>query len=249
LTGNAIFSALGIGGQPTASHQQQYYKSLVSIGSFCLGTLFFSALHRTPTSLSAPPTSRRRWILSLSFLLQSLLILIPALLVSLNLVSDLPFISGVFSSGSDVEQYNSPTIRENMNYLDLCPIALLAFQSAGQVTLSRTLGLIELPTIVLSTLFHDFTADLYGIRKSWQQSNGWIDFVLNKQRRQEKRFLSIVALFVGGIVGGEMYKSRLGMAGALWLAAGLKLGVAAVWLVWKKDRSEEEGGREEGLPV
>lgn len=234
--------ALGIGGQPAASHQQQYYKSLVSIGSFCLGTLFFSFLHRYPTTLSKNPTSRRRWVFSLSFLIQTLLITVAATLVTLNLVSDLPFVSGVFSSGSDRGRHaaNEPTIRENLNYLDLCPISLLAFQSAGQVTLSRVLGLIELPTIVLSTLFHDFTADLYGIRKSWQESTSISDFVFTHQRRQEKRLFSIFALFVGGIVGGEMYKSSVGMSGALWLAAGLKLGVTMMWLCWKKDPSEEQ---------
>lgn len=246
-TGNTIFLALGIGGQPTASHEQQYYKSLVSIGAFCLGTLFFSFLHRYPTSFHQQPSSRRRWIFSLSFALQALFVTIPAVLVTLNLVSDLPFISGVFSSGSDRAEYRSPTIRSNLNYLDLCPIALLAFQSAGQVTLSRTLGLIELPTIVLSTLYHDFTADLYNLRRSWSESSSLSDFLLTRQRRQEKRLFSVIALFVGGIVGGEMYKSAVGMAGALWLAAGLKLGIAVVWLAWKKDPSEEE--EEDGGPT
>lgn len=159
--------------------------------------------------------------------------------MTLDLVSDLPFISGVFSSGSDPEEHTQPTIQANLNYLDLCPIALLAFGSAGQVTLSRTLGLIELPTIVLSTLFHDFTADLYNIRRSWAESSSLRDFIFNHQRRQEKRLLSIIALFIGGIVGGEMYKSPVGMAGALWLAAGFKLGISLLWLVWKKDPSEE----------
>lgn len=237
--GNTIFAALGIGGQPEASHQQQYYKSLVSIAAFCLGTLFFSALHRFPTSFHHQPSSRRRWVFALSFALQTLFIVIAALMVSLILVSDLPFISGVFSSGSDKAEH--PTIRENLNYLDLCPIALLAFGAAGQVTLSRTLGLIELPTIVLSTLFHDFTADLYNLRRSWSKSKSAADFFLNSQRRQEKRLFAIIALFLGGIVGGEMYKSHsTGMAGALWLAAALKLSLAAAFLVWKKDPFEEQ---------
>lgn len=246
-TGNTIFAALGIGGQPAASHNSQYYKSLVSIASFCLGTLFFSLLHRYPTSFHEQPTSRRRWVFSLSFLLQTLFITIAATLVTLNLVSNLPFISGVFSSGSDRAEH--PTIREKMNYLDLCPIALLAFGAAGQVTLSRTLGLIELPTIVLSTLFHDFTADLYNLRNSWQKSSSLTDFFVNVQRRQEKRLFAIFALFLGGVVGGEMYKSPVGMAGALWLAAALKLGVSVAFLVWKKDASEEEDEGDAGATL
>ncbi|ETN46742.1 uncharacterized protein HMPREF1541_00931 [Cyphellophora europaea CBS 101466] len=239
-TGNTIFAALGLSGQPDASHKQQYYKSLVSIGSFCLGTLFFSALHRFPTSFHQQPSSRRRWVFSASFALQAMFITISAILVTLNLVSDLPYISGVFSSGSDRTEYTESSMLENRNFLDLCPIALLAFGAAGQVTLSRTLGIIELPTIVLSTLYHDFTADLYNLRRCWCESTSITDFFFNQQRRQEKRLFSIIALFVGGIVGGEMYKSSVGMAGALWLAAGLKLSVSLMWLFWKKDPSEEE---------
>jgi hypothetical protein len=39
----------------------------------------------------------------------------------------------------------------------------------------------------------------------------------------------------GGIIGGGMYKSPVGMDGALSLAAGLKFGVVAGWLLWRKD--------------
>lgn len=163
------------------------------------------------------------------------------------MVSDLPYISGVFSSGSDPQQHSEPSIKENLDWLDLCPIALLAFQSAGQVALSRVLGLLELPTIVLSTLFHDFTADLYGLRRSWQQSSSLADFIFNRQRRQEKRLFSMIALFVGGVIGGEMYKSAVGMTGALWLAAALKLAVSFSWLLWKKDASEDDS--DTSLPV
>ena len=218
-----------------ASHNQQYYKSVCAIGAFCAGTLFFSFLHRFPTGFHAVPSSRRRWVFALSFLLQALLITIAALLVTLDLVSNLPYISGVFSSGSKAQAAEQPTIREKLNYLDLVPIALLSFSAAGQVTLSRTLALIELPTIVLSTLFHDFTADLYTLRHSYQQASSVKDFFWNAQRRQAKRLFAIILLFVGGIVGGEMYKSSVGMAGALWLAAGLKVAITVAFLVWKGD--------------
>jgi hypothetical protein len=238
--GNTVFAALGIGGQPLSSHNQQFWKSIVAIAAFCLGTSFFNALHRFPTGFDQQPTSRRRWIFSLSFALQTILTAISASLVTANLVSDLPFISGVFSSGSDSTLH--PTIREKLNYLDLCPIALLAFSAAGQVTLSRVMGLLELPTIVLSALYHDFVADLYNLRSTWRSRSSAADFFLQTQRRQGKRLFSIIALFVGGIVGGEMYKSTLGMAGALWLAAGLKLAMAASFLLWWKDSELEDDG-------
>ena len=48
-----------------------------------------------------------------------------------------------------------------------------------------------------------------------------------------------------------MYKSSLGMSGALWLAAGLKVGITVMWLCWKKDPSENADDEEAGstLPV
>lgn len=169
--------------------------------------------------------------------MQTILIIIAALLVSLDLVSDLPFQPGTFSSGSDTSDGNS---RTRTNFIDLAPIAFLAFQAAGQCCLSRALGVIELPTIVLSTLFHDFTADLYGLREAWENSNSVADFILVHHRRQQKRLFSILALFVGAIVGSEMYKSRVGMAGALWSAAALKLALSLSFMIWKKDVSEEQ---------
>ena len=92
---------------------------------------------------------------------------------------------------------------------------------------------------MLSTLYHDFTADLFGTREAWKNSTSISDFVFVRYRRQEKRMASIIALFVGAVVGSEMFKSNAGMGGALWMAAGLKLAVAFMFLLWKKDASEE----------
>ncbi|EXJ86660.1 hypothetical protein A1O3_03613 [Capronia epimyces CBS 606.96] len=226
-TGNTIFAALGLGGQPKASHSQQYYKSLTSIGAFCLGTLFFNILHRYPTGLSEQPSCRRRGLFIVSFGIQTVFITTATILVSVDLVSNQPFVPGSFSSGSK----DSPS--SITNFLDLCPVSLLSFQAAGQVTLSRLLGVVELPTIVLSTLYHDFTSDLLAVRASWRKSSSGWEFFAGQQRRQGRRLACILALFTGGIIGGEMYKSRAGMAGALWLAAGFKLVIVMAWCFWK----------------
>jgi hypothetical protein len=195
-----------------------------------LGTLFFNAVHRGPTGLSNQPTSRRRWIFVVSFILQTIFLAAAAIIITLQLVSTEPFIAGNFSSGSTPgHEYGSP------NFLDLCPIALLAFQAAGQVCLSRVLSLIELPTIVVSTLYHDFTADIYGVKEAWSQSTSLKNFVLVQWRRQEKRLASIIALFVGAIVGSEVYKSDAGMAGALWLAVALKGSICFMFAFWRKN--------------
>lgn len=235
-TGNTVFAALGVGGQPQASHKQQYFKSLLAIGSFCVGTLFFNFMHRWHTGLAQTSNARRRWVFALSFLVQTSCILAAAALVQRGVVSNQPFISGGFSSGSQVFAY----VDGSPHYLDLVPIAILSFESAGQVCLSRVLSVIELPTIVLSTLYHDFTADLYGTRQLWKQSSSLKDFAFVQFRRQAKRFMSIIALFLGAFVGGEMYKSTaVGMAGALWMAAALKLAITLGFMLWRSDKPSE----------
>ncbi|KAK6379284.1 hypothetical protein LTS17_006202 [Exophiala oligosperma] len=231
-TGNTIFAALGLDGQPKASHRRQYYKSLTAIGSFCVGTLFFSALHRFPTGLSEQPSSRRRSIFVVSFSIQTVLIAVPSLLVTLDLVSNQPFVPGSFSSGSN------DAVDTLTNFLDLCPVALLSFQAAGQTTLSRLLAVLDMPTIVLSALYFDFTADMYSLQSSWKRSTSLWNFVNVHQKRQGQRFLCIVALFLGGITGGLMYKSQAGMAGALWSAAALKMLIVVGWTVWPEEKHE-----------
>ena len=240
-TGNTVFAALGLSGQPLSTHRQQYYKSLVSIGSFMLGTLSFNFVHRHP-KLGQQPTSRRRLVFILSFFIQTILIIIAAVLVNLGVVSNRPAISGSFSSGSQ----RSATVNTTTNFADLAPIAILAFEAAGQVCLSRVLEVNELPTIVLSTIYHDFTADLWGIAESWRQSGSISSFFFKGQRRQGRRLASIIALFLGGIVGGEMFKSRAGMSGSLFFAAGIKGVICVAWLVWKGEVADVDD--EENAP-
>lgn len=231
-----MFAALGLGGLPYNAHSQQFVKSFVAIGSFCLGTVFFNILHRSPTGFHKQPTSRRRIIFVFSFLIQTLLIVVAASLVMSGLVSNRPFVMGEFSSGSHTQEFEPG----HRNYRDLIPIVLLAFEAAGQVCLSRVLSLIELPTIVLSTLYHDWTADLLCTRHLWQQSSSIKDFIFVQGRRQHKRLMSILALFLGGVVGGEMYKSNVGMAGALWLAAALKGAITITFALWREQRVDDE---------
>jgi uncharacterized membrane protein YoaK (UPF0700 family) len=226
FSGNTVFAALGISGQPLATHRQQFHKSLTAIGAFLIGSLFFSGLHRYPTGLSESPTSTRRLILIISFFIQTSFIAIAAALVHANEVSNQPFVGGSFSSG------NAQIPADEINYLDLCPVAFLSFQAAGQIFLSRLLGFIELPTIVLSALYHDICAEIYNTVNSWRNSTSWSEFWLVHEERQLKRTACVVALFVGALSGGFMYKSTLGMQGALWLAVGLKFAITLAWFFW-----------------
>ena len=199
--------------------------------------MFFNILHRFPTGLHTQASSRKRSVFVLSFLVQTILVVIAAALVTSGVVSNQPFIVGQFSSGSHTMEEVED---DHKNYMDLLPIAVLAIEAAGQVCLSRVLSLIELPTIVLSTLYHDWTGDLLGTRQLWRRSKSFKDFVIVHSRRQNKRFLAIVALFLGGYVGGEMYKSKIGMAGALWLASFLKASVVVTFALWRKQVDSDE---------
>jgi Protein of unknown function (DUF1275) len=199
-----------------------------------LGSLFFNFLHRYPI-LSQPSTSRWRSVFIVSFVIQTLLIIAAAILVNLGVVSNLPAVSGLFSSGS----HKTATLSTTTTFVDIAPIALLAFEAAGQVCLSRVLGLIELPTIVLSTLYHDFTAGLYGIANTWRKSGSIRTFFLKGQGQQGRRAASITALFLGGIVGGEMFKSNAGMSGSLFFAAGIKGAICVAFALWKEEVGED----------
>ena len=236
IPGNTVFAALGIGGLPYNAHDLQYVKSFIAIGAFCIGTIFFNVLHRSPTGYHNQASSRRRIIFAISFLVQGLLILTAAILVTLGVVSNQPFVTGQFSSGTPSIEVNE----DHRNYRDFIPIVILAFEAAGQVCLSRVLSLIELPTIVLSTLYHDWTADLLCTRDLWKKSTNFKDFIFGKGRRQNKRLASIIALFMGGFVGGEMYKSKVGMAGALWFAAAIKLMIVVAFILWPKQKELDE---------
>jgi hypothetical protein len=170
-----------------------------------------------------------------SFLIQTVFIIIATVLIMLGLVSNQPSVAGAFSSGNHL-RINAT---DKDNYRDLVAIALLAFQSSGPVFFSRVLGLVELPTIVLSTLYCDFMADLYQLPSSVRAKASWHQFFFDHQRRQVRRLGSIVMLFLGGLVGAFMFRSRAGMAGAMWLTAALKGSLVLGWVFWKSKKKEE----------
>jgi hypothetical protein len=99
LVGNTVFLALGITRHPVAAHNRNWTKSLTAIGFACLGCAFFNFVHRYPT-LSEDPSSRKRWVLVVSWMLQCIFITIAALFTHYGVVSNQPAIGGVFSSGS-----------------------------------------------------------------------------------------------------------------------------------------------------
>ncbi|KAJ5932426.1 hypothetical protein N7516_006915 [Penicillium verrucosum] len=106
-------------------------------------------------------------------------------------------------------------------FLELIPIGLLAFQSAGGMTCSRALGYNEIPTVVLTSVYFDIASDPKITDKP------------NTNVKRNRRIGGVVCLLVGAIVGGWLSRSSGGMQSALWMAAGLKFVAAIAWLFWK----------------
>ncbi|KAK5952663.1 hypothetical protein OHC33_006255 [Knufia fluminis] len=166
-TGNTIVVAVRTAGKPLAQHRFAFLKSIAAVISYSLGATVFNLLHRKIDAVgpdeegvqdgSSSRSTRNatvRWKLMLSFLIQAICIAVAAVLAQRHIVSNQKISdTSQFSSGNERNPAGAP------NYLDLLPIALLAFEAAGQVCLSRVLSFADLPTIVISTLYHDHIAD------------------------------------------------------------------------------------------
>lgn len=189
---------LGASNQP-ASKPWGWLKSLVSILAFFLGAMVFSIAMRSVGAL-------RRGTLFVSFLAQTVLIIIAVALIEADLIPH---------TSDDMNLDGGPL------FLELIPIALLAFQSAGGMTCSRSLGYNEIPTVVLTSVYFDIASDAKILDKP------------TANVKRNRRVGGVVFLLIGAIVGGWMSRSSGGMQSALWLAAGLKFVAAFGWLVWK----------------
>ncbi|KAJ5339643.1 hypothetical protein N7541_011602 [Penicillium brevicompactum] len=197
-TGNTIFLGLGASNQPS-SKPWGWLKSLVSILSFFFGAMIFSISMRSVGAL-------RRGTLFVSFLVQMLLIIIAVALIEADLIPH---------TSSDAALDGGPL------FLELIPIGLLAFQSAGGMTCSRALGYNEIPTVVLTSVYFDIASDPKITDKP------------TANVKRNRRVGGVVALLIGAIVGGWLSRSSGGMESALWMAAGLKFVAAFGWLFWK----------------
>ncbi|KGO75996.1 Protein of unknown function DUF1275 [Penicillium italicum] len=121
-TGNTIYFGLGLVG----TEDDRWIKSGVSIASFCLGSLCFAAFHRVFPA-------RRRWVLCVSFLAQTLCVCLAALIVTIR----------------------QPARGAPLSWLVLVPVALIAFQSSGQAVTSRVLNFGGLTSVVLTSTYCD----------------------------------------------------------------------------------------------
>ncbi|KAF2712816.1 hypothetical protein K504DRAFT_362570, partial [Pleomassaria siparia CBS 279.74] len=207
-TGNTIFLALGAAGLP-AGQPRMWVRALVSLCAFWLGCCFFSsARHVYP---------KRKATLSTSFFIQASLIFISAALAQSKIAPAF----GYTNLDPQKAAHDQAKIQADEDHWAVqLIIALLSFQSSGQIVLSRTLGFNEIPTNVVTSLYCDLLSD----------QDLFAPLTANVKRN--RRLVAVALLFAGGIAGGWLQRSSAGMAGALWIAGSVKMVVAFAWLVW-----------------
>lgn len=133
-TGNTIFLALGASGQP-ANPAYLWAKSLIALTVFLASNIIFIHMHR----LLGP---RRRSTMIISFAIQTIALLVTAILIELEIITPKP------------EDPRAP-----IEWVQVLAISLLAFQAGGQICASRVLALDEIPTVVVTALLCDLLVD------------------------------------------------------------------------------------------
>ncbi len=198
-TGNTIF--LGLGGATPDSTSKPYgwAKSFVSIVCFCLGCMVFSHLTRLLGNL-------KRGTLVASFLSQTLIIFVATVVVQCGAVNG-----------------SLNTITDDIDWYTIIPIALLSFQSAGQIVGSRALNLSEIPTVVLTSMLHDIFTDR--------------NILVRENVKRNRRVLAFFAILIGAICGGFIGEETSRMQIPLWIAGALKLIITLAWAFWPEKQT------------
>ncbi|EYE98452.1 YoaK family protein [Aspergillus ruber CBS 135680] len=204
-SGNSVFIALGVTGQPVYP-AYLWAKSLIALATYLIGNIIFIQVSRALQPL-------RRSTLVLSFSVQTAALLAAALLIQLDVVDNRP------------EDPRAP-----IQWIQVLPIALLAFQAAGQIVASRVLSYDEIPTIVLTTLLCDLLVDKNLCQRPWKAN-----------QKRNRRLAAFLSLFLGATTAGGLCKVDHMPAG-LWLAMGLKLMITASFMVWKDHRKRADTG-------
>ncbi|CAM1504409.1 Fc.00g020000.m01.CDS01 [Cosmosporella sp. VM-42] len=195
-TGNTVYVGLGLASLATTTPSARLLKSSVSIVAFCVGSFFFGRFHHRFSQ-------KRRWVLCVSFAVQTLFTSVAAIIVS-----------------AYPPDYGSDSLEWNV----LLPIALIAFQSCGQAVASRALRHDALISVVLTSIYCDLFAD----REL---------FALDNVQRN-RRVVAPILLIFGAVVGGLFAHDSIGIAGALWAAALLKLFMVITWFFWPAEEED-----------
>lgn len=154
---------------------------------------------------------RRRSTLIAAVFIQLLCILLAALILT------------VYPNGR-----NEPvTSSHDKHWHVLLPIALVAFQSAGQAVISRALSFNALTSVVLTSIY----CDLFMDAKLFAS--------LTENAERNRRTAAPLLLLGGAILGGLWSRTEIGIAGALWTACVLKTVVLITWFLWPAEREGE----------
>ena len=114
-------------------------------------------------------------------------------------------------------------ISDDIDWMTVIPIALLSFQSAGQIVGSRTLGISEVPTVVITSMLHDIMTDP--------------KLLAGKENvKRNRRVAAFFLLLAGAIAGGFMAEGTDRMQLPLWLAGGIKSVITVAWLFWPEGK-------------
>lgn len=195
-TGNTIFLGLGAAGIPD-NKPYGWLKSLTSISGFFIGSLVFAKVMRIFGN-------RKRGTLTVSFAVQSVLVLVAAAIIQ----------SGAIPHALNNQPSSGPL------FLELIPLAILAFQFGGQIAASRGMGFNELPTVVLTSVYFDIASD-----------PGLTDAV-PKNVKRNRRIGSVAAIVIGAIIAGWLCRSDAEMQSALWISGFIKACMSAGWIFW-----------------
>lgn len=202
FSGNTVILGLSTAGLPDNPHA--WTTTLVSLASFLVGAFL---TFRSTTFISPKGIANNRLWLGTILLIQALLIVISAAIVSANLVPH-------NRPGYPDDEHKTGVIN-NILIVSLFPP--LGFQSGMQIATSRLLGYNELPVNVLTSTY----CDLMGDAKL---------FALHNVKRN-RRAMAVILLFGGAVVSGWLMRSQGGLQSVLWLAAGIKLLAALFTLV------------------
>ena len=195
-TGNTLFLGLGGARPHDTTHPYGWAKSLTSICCFGLGcSVFWHA------SCFLGPL--RRGTLILAFLVQSSIIILTAAIIEAGVVN-----GDLARMTDDIYWYSE------------VPIALLSFQSAGQIVASRALSLAEIPTFMLTVILHDLCTDPK------------IMSPLRENVKRNRRLLALLGILMGSIVSSYISAATGRVQDPLWIAGALKAVITMGWMTW-----------------
>ena len=149
-----------------------------------------------------------------------------SLVFSFGLQSVIIFIAAAVVQGGVVNG-SLNLITDDVDWWTVLPIALLSFQSSGQIVGSRALQLSEIPTVVLTSMVHDIMTDrgLFGPVKSNVKRN--------------RRLTAFFMLLVGAVAGGFIAEGTKRMQVPLWIAGVIKTGITIAWMLWPQKKVEK----------